>query len=157
MGPGPVRRHAVPGPARHPLGDLFRLGDQLREFRGDSHIAAWVAAGFDATEIGLLTELYWGMPTRTYVRTRAWTDAELDAAEARLEAAGLHGRPPLTDAGRARREEIELATDAADAAPPSTRSATTSHELAAPAHPLGPGVMEAGGYPPSPARRSPRP
>ena len=57
------------------LGDLFRLGDQLREFRGDSHIAAWVAGGHDAAEIGLLTELYWGMPTRTYVRTRAWSDA----------------------------------------------------------------------------------
>ena len=33
---------ALPGT---PLGDLFRLGDRLREFRGDSHIAAWVAAG----------------------------------------------------------------------------------------------------------------
>ena len=88
--------HGLPGT---PLGDLFRLGDQLREFRGDSHIAAWVAAGHDATEIGLLTELYWGMPTRTYVRTRAWTDAQLDAAEARLTEAGLmqdgaaHRRP----------------------------------------------------------------
>ena len=96
-----------------PLGDLFRLGDQLREFRGDSHIAAWVAAGHDAAEIGLLTELYWGMPTRTYVRTRAWTDAQLDAAEARLDASRPHGRRhELTDAGRAHREQIELATDA---------------------------------------------
>src|SRR3970040_682955 len=49
---------ALPGT---PLGDLFRLGDRLREFRGDSHIAAWVAAGFDAVEIGLLTEPYWGI------------------------------------------------------------------------------------------------
>ena len=56
-----------------PMGDLFRLGDRLREFRGDSHIAAWVAAGLDGVEIGLLTEPYWGMP-RTYIRTRAWSD-----------------------------------------------------------------------------------
>ena len=45
----------------------------LREFRGDSHIAAWIGAGLDATEIGLLTELYWGLQLRTYSRTRAWT------------------------------------------------------------------------------------
>ncbi|MEQ1788622.1 MAG: hypothetical protein ABL966_16335, partial [Acidimicrobiales bacterium] len=95
-----------------PLGDLFRHGDRLREFRGDSHIAAWVAAGLDATEIGLLTEPYWGMPTRTYIRTRAWSDAQLDAAEARLEAAGHLSGGTLTESGRAFREGIELATDA---------------------------------------------
>ena len=73
------------------------------------------AAGFDAAEIGLLTELYWGMPSRTYVRTRAWSDDDLDAAEARLEEAGLMADHQLTDLGRQRREEIELVTDAADA------------------------------------------
>lgn len=96
-----------------PLGDLFRLGDRLREYRGDSHIAAWISAGFDAVEIGLLTELYWGMPSRSYVRTRAWLDTDLDAAEARLEARGLLADHQLTDAGRAAREEVELVTDAA--------------------------------------------
>ena len=60
----------------------------LREYRGDSHIAAWVSAGLDATEIGLLTELYWGLPLRTYSRTRAWTDEQFDAATERLEARG---------------------------------------------------------------------
>ena len=33
------------------------------------------ATGLDATEIGLLTEAYIGLPLRTYVRTRAWDDA----------------------------------------------------------------------------------
>ena len=89
LGPGALRRHPRPKPCPGtPLGDLFRLGDRLREFRGDSHIAAWVAAGLDATEIGLLTEPYWGMPTRTYIRTRAWSDA---AARRRRGAA--RGRP----------------------------------------------------------------
>ena len=55
-----------------PLGDMWRLGDRLREYRGDSHIASWTTAGFDATEIGLLTELYWGLPLRSYIRSRAW-------------------------------------------------------------------------------------
>ena len=95
------------------LGDAWRLADQLREFRGDVHINAWATAGFDATEIGLLTELYWGLPTRTYVRTRAWSDSDLDAAEERLHARGLMADGQLTDKGRAEREAVESATDAA--------------------------------------------
>ena len=53
---------------------VWRMGDMLREYRGDSHTTAWISAGFDATEIGLLTELYWGLPMRSYSRTRAWTN-----------------------------------------------------------------------------------
>jgi hypothetical protein len=94
-----------------PLGDAWRRADMLREYRGDSHTAAWIAAGFDATEIGLLTELFWGLPTRTYVRTRAWSDAELDAAEARLVDRGLVKDGAFTDEGRAAREAVEAATD----------------------------------------------
>ena len=86
-----------------PVGDAWRLADRLREFRGDAHIAAWSSEGFDATEIGLLTELYWGLPMRTYIRTRAWSDADLDAAEARLEDRGLVAGGAMTDDGRAAR------------------------------------------------------
>ena len=75
----------MPGP---PLGVAWRLGDMLREYRGDAHVAAWTGAGFDPPEIGLLTELYWGLPARSYVRTRAWTADDLDAAEERLRSAG---------------------------------------------------------------------
>ena len=72
------------------MGDMWRLADQLREYRGDAHTAAWTSAGLDATEVGLLTELYWGLPMRTYVRTRAWSDEQLDvAAEDRLSERGL--------------------------------------------------------------------
>ena len=132
-----------------PLGDLFRLGDQLREFRGDSHIAAWVAEGHDAAEIGLLTELYWGMPTRTYVRTRAWSDAQLDAAEERLASAGLMKDGQLTEDGRAHREEIELATDA-QMAPALAALGDDLDELESLLRPWALAVMEAGGYPNSP-------
>jgi hypothetical protein len=132
-----------------PMGDLFRLGDRLREFRGDSHIAAWVAAGLDATEIGLLTEPYWGMPARTYIRTRAWSDAQLDAAEARLTAAGHLADGVLTDSGRGFRESIELATDA-QMAPAVTALGDDLPELAALLEPWARSVMDAGGYPPSP-------
>jgi hypothetical protein len=94
------------------LGAMWRRGDMLREYRGDSHTAAWISAGFDATEIGLLSELYWGLPMRSYSRTRAWTDAQFDAAHARLQARGLVDDTGFTAAGRAAREAVEVATDA---------------------------------------------
>lgn len=94
-----------------PIGDVWRLADRLREFRGDAHIAAWSSAGLDATEIGLLTELYWDLPMRTYIRTRAWSDRDLDAAEARLEERGLVADGAFTPDGRAAREQVEMVTD----------------------------------------------
>jgi hypothetical protein len=103
-----VLAQGLPG---SPLGDLFRRGDQLREFRGDAHVAAWTSAGFDAIEIGLLTELFLGLPMKTYVRSRVWSDEQLDDAIARLEAQGLVADGTFTDEGRSRREAVELATD----------------------------------------------
>jgi hypothetical protein len=95
------------------LGTAWRLADRLREYRGDSHIAAWTSAGFDATEIGLLTEAYWGLPLRTYIRTRAWTNEQLDAAEERLASRGLVKDAAMTARGRSEREAVEEATDRA--------------------------------------------
>jgi hypothetical protein len=105
-----VLSQGLPG---EPLADAWRLADRLREYRGDSHIAAWASAGFDATEIGLLSELYWGLPMRTYVRSRAWSDADLDAAEARLTERGLVADGAFTDRGREAREAVEAVTDQA--------------------------------------------
>ncbi len=94
------------------LGAAWHLGDCLREYRGDSHTAAWIGAGFDAVEIGLLTERFWGLPQKSYVRTRAWTDDQLDAGIERLTSRGLLTADGLTDRGQAVREGIEAATDA---------------------------------------------
>ena len=95
------------------LGQMFILGDALREFRGDAHTASWISAGLDAVEIGLLTERYWGLPFKSYVRTRAWSDDELNAGLDRLQSAGFVDAEGLglTEAGRAIRERIEVATD----------------------------------------------
>jgi hypothetical protein len=103
-----VLAQGLPG---DPMGDFWRQGDQLREYRGDAHTAAWTVAGFDATEIGLLTELFWGIPARTYIRSRAWSDAQLDAAEARLMARGLVEAGEFTEEGRAARAAVESNTD----------------------------------------------
>ena len=94
-----------------PVGDLWRAADLLREHRGDSHIAAWIAHGFDATEISLITEAWSGMPLRTYSRSRAWSDADFDAAMDRMRSRGLFDGDELTPAGRDAREAVETATD----------------------------------------------
>ena len=90
---------------------LFHLGDMLRECRGDAHVAAWSSASLDAVEIGLLNDVYMGLPLKSYVRTRGWSDEELDAGESRLVARGWLADGALTAAGRDAREAIEEATD----------------------------------------------
>jgi hypothetical protein len=90
---------------------FFHLGDMLREYRGDSHVTAWVSAGVDATEIGLLTELYLGLAPRTYVRTRGWSEDALDTAAESLAARGWVEGDALTPAGHEAREAMERATD----------------------------------------------
>ena len=103
-----------------PLFAMWRMGDMLREFRGDCHTAAWISMNVDATEIGLMSELYWGLPMRTYSRTRAWTNDEFAAAEARLVKRGWANDGALTDAGKAAREPTRKWS------PHSTQSAATS-------------------------------
>ena len=104
------RAQAMPD---QPIARLWRSADRLREFRGDSHIQAWSSAGFDPTEIGLLSDLYWGLPARAHTAGRGWTDDQLGAAEDRLATRGLLDGSGLTESGRRERERIEAATDAA--------------------------------------------
>jgi hypothetical protein len=137
-----VRSLGVP---EEPLAAMWRLGDQLREYRGDSHTMAWVSAGFDATEIGLLTELYWGMPMRSYARTRAWTDADFDAATDRLRARGLIDGDGFTAAGRDAREAVEVTTDE-QMRPALEALGADVVELFSILEPWGAAIRAAGGY-----------
>jgi hypothetical protein len=127
------------------IGALWRHGDRLREYRGDSHTASWVSAGFDATEIGLLTELYWGLPMRSYSRTRGWSDDQFDAATDRLTARGLLGSDGFTDAGRRAREAVEIATDA-QMQPALDALGDDLEELCGLMAPWGAAIRAAGGY-----------
>ena len=102
---------SMPVPA-HPWGRVWREGDRLREFRGDSHTAAWVSSGLDAIEIGLLTEGFLGLPFNSYVRTRAWSDDQILSTIERLTERGLIDSAGLTKAGQEFRESIEVETDA---------------------------------------------
>jgi hypothetical protein len=133
------------GPPGTPMGDAWRLADRLREYRGDCHTAAWTSARFDATEIGLITEPYWGVPLRSYVRTRAWSQEDLDGAHERLKERGLLDDFGLTDAGRAEREAVEEATDGA-CTPALDALGGDLEELLGILEPWGAAIRAAGGY-----------
>jgi hypothetical protein len=150
IGPRPLAAGAAAAPVTdHPLGPIFRFGDIIREFRGDSHNAAWAAAGLDATQIGLLSELYWGLPLRSYTRTRGWSVEQFDAAEDELRSRGLIDvNGGFTAAGRAAREAIEVATDR-QMASVIQRLEDDTTELIALLSPWGAAVRSAGGYLPS--------
>ena len=133
-----------------PLAAAWRQADRLREYRGDSHTAAWASAGFDAVEIGLLTELWWGLPPRSYVRTRAWSNDALDAGTSRLQSRGLlDGDGALTDAARDAREAVEAATDAQCAPILEALGVSDFDELVGTLLPWGASLRDAGAYLPS--------
>ncbi len=133
-----------------PLGVAWRLTDLLREYRGDAHVAAWTGGGFDAPEIGLLTELYWGLPPRSYLRTRAWSTVDLDEAQERLLTRGLitEDGASLTEEGRTGREAVEEMTDLM-CRPITDALGDDLEELLAILSPWGAQVRAAGGYLPS--------
>jgi hypothetical protein len=133
---------------RSPLGAAWRYADRLREYRGDAHIAAWTSAGFDAVEIGLLTELYWGLPLKTYIRSRGWSDAELDDGITRLEYRGLVRDGSFTERGREEREAVELNTDR-QCRPVIESLGDDVDDVINLLRPLGKAIRAQRGYPPS--------
>jgi hypothetical protein len=96
----------------HPIGQLWRACDILREHRGDSHVAACVAAGLDPVAMNILTELYLGLPLYAYSASRAWPQETLDATADHLRGSGLLEGDRLSKSGRRLREDIEARTDA---------------------------------------------
>jgi hypothetical protein len=80
--------------------------------RGDSHLAVWVSAGLSPVAVNVLTELWLGMPLGGYTTLRrGWSEADIAAAVAHLEARGLVSSGEITPAGREFREELEVRTD----------------------------------------------
>jgi hypothetical protein len=95
-----------------PVGQLWRACDIIREHRGDTHIAASVAAGLDPVAMNILTELYVGLPLYAYSASRAWPQETLDATADQLRGSGLLEGDRLSKEGRRLREDIEVRTDA---------------------------------------------
>lgn len=133
-----------------PIAQLWRVCDYVRERRGDNHVAAWIAAGCDPVEIGLLTEQYWGMEHATYIRTRGWTHEDIDAGAERLRDKGYFDGTALTDAGREYRRDIETATDRMDGDVLAALGDRID-EVCAMLEPWTRAVLDAKGYPRDPA------
>lgn len=139
-----LRSLSLPGSI---MGDVWRLGDMLREYRGDSHTAAWISKAITATEIGVLSELYWGLPLKSYSRTRGWSDDDYAVAIDSLTSQSLiTAQGELTDEGRSLREEIEIATDE-QMTPVLDALGHDVDELIAILTPWGAAIREAKGYP----------
>jgi hypothetical protein len=133
-----------------PMGDLWRAADVVREHRGDSHVAAWVSAGIGAVEVTLLTELWWRLPLRSYVRTRGWSKEEVEAGVQRLRADGLIGDDGFTPAGEALRAEVEVATDRQERGVVEALG-DDAEELFDLLEPWAKAIVAGGGYPSDPA------
>ena len=108
----PVRRAALAGGAGHAVGCAV-AGRRHRPG------APWRLAhrGLDRgggrpVEIGLLTEVYYGMPTRRYHRGRGWTlPTSTRARPVAVPRARRRGAAGAERRGRRFRESIEVATD----------------------------------------------
>jgi hypothetical protein len=132
-----------------PIGDLWRACDLVREHRGDSHIIAWVGHGLDPIQANISTELWWRLPLRSYVRTRGWTEDEIDAALEDLRDRGLIDGDSFTEAGEQLRADIELCTDHQER-PIVDALGDDAEELLALLTPMADAVIAAKGYPRDP-------
>jgi len=132
-----------------PWGRFWRAADRVREHRGDGHVNAWTPH-LDSCEITTLSELCWDIPPRTYVYTRGYDEADVDAAYARLEARGLIADGTATDEGRALRSLIERTTDSADREVV-VRLDNDADELFARLEPWSKAIVAGGGYPVDPS------
>ena len=102
-----------------PYARLWQAATLLREYRGDGHVAVLVRHGLGGLE-ALVTHTASGrgFEPRFAAASRGWDADQWQAAAQDLAGRGLLAADgSLTDAGRALREELELATDEAGAAP----------------------------------------
>ncbi|MEM7140008.1 MAG: hypothetical protein AAF548_03185 [Actinomycetota bacterium] len=107
---------AVPEPD-DPWERLWQRITVLREWRGDAHVAALVAAPVDPVEALALHAATDQVPRAALVTTRQWSEEQWQGGIDRLVARGLlDDDERFTDAGRAFRDGIEHATNLASAA-----------------------------------------
>lgn len=129
--------------------ELWHAAALLREFRGDGHIAALVAAGFNGlTAIVTHTATGKGFLEPVAKKLRGWSDEQWAAAVEHLRTAGLVDEDgSLTEQGAALRAEVEAVTDRAAAVPWSLLGADKAERLHALARDLSRTAVAAGAFP----------
>ena len=124
---------------------FFHLGDMLREYRGDAHVAAWTSAELDAVEIGLLTEAYIGLPLRSYIRTARGTTAS-STLPSRASRHGVGCRTTRSPTSAAPDAKPSRTRPTALCAPRLEALGDDADELFGILEPWGATMREAGGY-----------
>ena len=95
-----------------PVVALWQLASTVREYRGDGHLAAWVAAGATGLESHHLLTAGRAEHAEMMRGLRGWSPEEWSAAAEALTARGLlDGAGALTDAGLRLRAQVEQQTD----------------------------------------------
>lgn len=126
---------------------LWHAVTLLREFRGDGHIAALVAAqvsGLEAAVLHVAQGDSW--PRRPLQKSRGYSDEQWDAAVEQLRSRGwLQADATFTEAGRAARQELEDSTDQLALAPWERLGEDGCARLRALVRPLSTAIVEAGG------------
>ena len=92
-------------------GRLWRAAELVREHRGDGHLGACAATGFDVATLNVLTELWLGFAPGEYSGTRGMSAEAVAVAMAGFVERGWVVGEMLTVEGRRVREELEAATD----------------------------------------------
>lgn len=143
---------ALPWPAE-PWAQLWHGCAILREFRGDSHLAACVAAGLNGVSANILTERMVGWEPLAYTATRGWSPEAMQASTDRLTERGLLTETGLSEEGQRFREGIEQATE--EAMQPVVEALGDDLErLVAALHGWSDAVIAHGWFPPDPYKRA---
>lgn len=123
---------------------LWHAATLIREHRGDGHIAANVATGFDGLDSLVMASATGAVPRERLQAARGWTDEEWDGASARLGERGLLDGNGLTALGRAERDAVEHTTDALAVEPWTHLGGESTQRLRQLLEPLVAAVVSAG-------------
>jgi hypothetical protein len=120
----------------------------LREHRGDGHVSVLVEHGVEPVQALVLTAAGGRAPAELLRTARKWSEADWAAATEQLAARGwVSADGTITEAGRAARHEIELATDRLALQPYADLGPDRVDELFGALRRLGDIVYAAGGVP----------
>jgi hypothetical protein len=128
---------------------LWHAQTLLREYRGDGHVAALTQAGLSGVEALVVHAATGEVPETALRTTRAWDDADWDAAVESVRARGWLQRDALalTPAGRAHRQAVEDRTDELALHAYEALGEDGCEDLRRLARPLSRAVVDAGGLP----------
>lgn len=126
---------------------LWHAQSLLREYRGDGHVAALLAAGLSGAEALVVHAATGEVPAAVLRSTRGWADEEWEEAVESVRARGWlagDGTLSLSPAGASHRRAVEDMTDALAVHPYAVLGEERCGELRALARPLSQAVVSAG-------------